>query len=57
MHVHARRERNQAKSWMEPVVLAWNRGFGPRELNEVRRIIVEHHARIIQAWHEHCGTA
>ena len=56
MHVHVRRERNQAKFWIEPIVLAWNRGFSPRELNEIRRIIVENHARIIEAWHEHCGN-
>ena len=56
MHVHVRRERNQAKFWIEPVVLAWNRGFSPRELNEIRRIIVENQARIIEVWHEHCGT-
>ena len=56
MHVHVRREQNQAKFWIEPVVLAWNRGFSPRELNEIRRIIVGNQARIIEAWHEHCGT-
>jgi hypothetical protein len=56
MHVHIRRERNQAKFWLDPVVLAWNRGFSPRELNEIRRIIVENQTRIIEAWHEHCGT-
>jgi hypothetical protein len=28
-----------------------------RELNEIRRIIVEQQARIIEAWHEHCDTA
>ncbi|MGE0445895.1 MAG: DUF4160 domain-containing protein, partial [Vicinamibacterales bacterium] len=47
VHVHARRERNQAKFWVDPVVLAWNRGFSPRELNEIRRIIIENEARII----------
>jgi hypothetical protein len=56
MHVHVRRERSQTKFWMAPVVLAWNRGFSARELNEIRRIIVENQARIIEAWHEHCGT-
>ena len=27
IHVHVRRERNEAKFWVEPVALAWNRGF------------------------------
>jgi hypothetical protein len=54
-HVHVRRERHEAKFWLEPVTLAWNRGFAPRELNEIRRIIIENTALIIEAWYEHCG--
>jgi hypothetical protein len=37
------------------VELAWDHGFSPRELNEIRRLVVEHEAPIIEAWHEHCG--
>ena len=55
VHVHVRRERNQAKFWLQPAALAWNRGFSARELNEIRRIIIEHEVLIIEAWHEHCG--
>ena len=56
IHVHARRERSEAKFWLHPVVLAWNRGFSPRELNEIRRIIIQNEALITEAWLEHCGT-
>ena len=55
IHVHVRREDDEAKFWLQPVALAWNRGFGARELNEIRRIIVEHERPIIEAWNEHCG--
>jgi hypothetical protein len=55
MHVHVRRDRRQAKFWLTPVALAWNRGFSARDLNEVRRVIVEHERAIVEAWHEHCG--
>jgi hypothetical protein len=34
MHVHVRRDRQQAKFWLAPVSLAWNHGFGARELND-----------------------
>ena len=40
---------------LDPVVLAWNSGFSPRELNEIRRIIRDNEALIREAWHEHCG--
>ena len=55
MHVHVRRDRQHAKFWLAPVELAWNYGFSPRELNEIRRLVVEHEPSIIEAWHEHCG--
>jgi hypothetical protein len=55
MHVHVRRDRQNAKFWLAPVELARNHGFSSRELNEVRRLVVEHEEAIIEAWHEHCG--
>ena len=55
MHVHVRRDRQQTKFWLAPVELAWNDGCSPRELNEVRRLVLAHETSIIEAWHEHCG--
>jgi hypothetical protein len=55
MHVHVRRDRKEAKFWLAPVSMAWNSGFSARELNEIRRLIIEHEQEIIEAWHEHCG--
>jgi hypothetical protein len=37
------------------VALAWNYGFSPRELNDIRRLVVDHEQTIIEVWHEHCG--
>ena len=50
-----RRDRQQAKFWLAPVELAWNHGFSPPELSEIRRLVVEHEAFIVEASHEHCG--
>ena len=55
VHVHARRDRQHCKFWLAPVALAWNHGFGPRELNDVRRLVVANEQIIIEAWNEHCG--
>ena len=43
------------KFWLEPVTLAAIHGFSVRELNEIRSTIEKHLARILEAWHEHCG--
>ena len=55
MHVHVRRDRQHAKFWLAPVELAWNHGFGPRELNLLRRLVVEHEQSLTEAWNEHCN--
>lgn len=54
-HIHAQRERRVCKFWLEPVTLAANDGFSSRELNRIRGLILEHRARILEAWDEHCG--
>jgi hypothetical protein len=55
-HVHVRRERNVCKFWLEPVALAYNNGFSPKELNRIRKTIVDHLDQILETWDEHCGN-
>ncbi len=55
MHVHVRRERSTCKFWLQPIALAANSGFSPRDLNTIRNLIESHRSRIEEAWHEHCG--
>ncbi len=56
MHVHVARERRLCKFWLEPVVLSFNDGFSPTELNRIRKIIFKHLEQIVEAWDEHCGN-
>ena len=56
VHVHARRDRSACKFWVDPVRLATNHGLTARELAAVRRIIILHRDRILEAWREHCGA-
>lgn len=55
MHVHVERDRGTCKFWLEPVSLARNDGFSAKELNQIRKLIVDRLAQIIEVWHEHCG--
>ena len=54
-HVHARRERMTCKFWLDTVALSTNNGFPPRELNLIRKMILNHLNHILEAWDEHCG--
>jgi len=54
-HVHVRRDGSTCKFWLEPVVLSNNNGFSAKELNRIRRLIVENLGHIRESWNEHCG--
>jgi hypothetical protein len=55
-HVHVRRDRNEAKFWLEPEVrLARAGGFADRELNVIGQLIVEHREYLLEQWHDHFG--
>ena len=41
------------KFWLEPISLSKNRGFPPKELNSIRRLIEANLNQIMEAWHEH----
>jgi len=32
-------------------------GFNAAELNGIRRLVLDAHGVILEAWNEHCGTA
>jgi hypothetical protein len=54
-HVHVQRERMLAKFWLEDVSLAESKRFVAHELREMERIVVEHRAEFLEAWHEFFG--
>jgi len=49
-HVHVAREANEAKFWLDPVRLAWSRGFSGSELRKIEAIVVEHVQQLMEAW-------
>ncbi|HZU37054.1 MAG TPA: DUF4160 domain-containing protein [Gemmataceae bacterium] len=40
---------------LNPVQLAWHRGFNARELNRLEWLVDEHRDLFLEAWHEHFG--
>lgn len=54
-HIHIQRETLMCKFWLEPISLSHNRGFSPKELNAIRRIVETNRTQIVEAWHEHCS--
>ncbi len=51
-HVHVQKSGNEAKFWLGPVQLSWNKGFREAELREIIRILEAHEAELLDAWNE-----
>jgi hypothetical protein len=52
-HIHVRKERDTAKFWLRPeVVVAESRGFTPKVLSQLTRVIEARRDDIESAWHD-----
>ncbi|HBO46305.1 MAG TPA: DUF4160 domain-containing protein [Planctomycetaceae bacterium] len=54
-HIHVDREHLSAKFWLLPVQLARNVGFAAHELRDIERLVFEHQAELLEAWHGYFG--
>ena len=52
-HVHVDAGASTLKAWLDPVELASNRGFRPREINAILKLVAEHRTALLEAWHEY----
>ena len=50
IHVHVRSDRKEAKYWLDPLALAWNKGFREHELNQIEQVIHRNRDRIVLFW-------
>ena len=54
-HVHVDRENLSAKFWLNPVSIARNLGFSPKELRKIESILTENAEQLLEAWYEYFG--
>ena len=53
VHVHVFKAGHECKVWIDDFTIAFNHGFKAHEIAEVRRIVMERRAEIIESWLEH----
>ena len=51
-HIHVASSEGRAVFWLEPVSLRVNRGYTPREVEQVRKIVIANRESLLRAWHE-----
>jgi hypothetical protein len=49
-HIHIDRDELSAKFWLDPVQLARNLGFSPKDLRIIEEMVVEHQQDIQEKW-------
>jgi hypothetical protein len=54
-HVHGEHDANVAKLWIDPVRLAWSRGFRRPELRGITRPVNEQAKELLEAWNDYFG--
>ena len=52
-HVHVIHDDNEAKIWLDPIQLEYNRGYNRAELNRVLKLTEQNQPRLLEAWHEY----
>jgi hypothetical protein len=55
-HIHVDRDRLSAKFWLQPIAVARNVRFLPKELRRIRRLVAKHQQEFLEAWHGHFGV-
>jgi hypothetical protein len=49
-HIHVMAAENEAKFWLRPIALSWNREFRSGDLKEVERLIEAYLDLLLEAW-------
>ena len=53
-HIHARRDGDECKFWLNPLRLADNDGFSDAELRRIRDTRLENRLAILEVWRGYC---
>jgi hypothetical protein len=57
IHVHVFKAGHECKMWLENFTIAYNHGFSPTEIAEIRRMVMERRAEIVDRWLAHGRNA
>lgn len=52
-HIHVRSADGECKFWLEPVLLAGNRGLAAHQVRDIERLVREHQQFLIEKFHEY----
>ena len=50
--MHVFKAGHECKVWLDDLTVAFNHGFKPNEIAEIRRLVTERRAEIVERWVE-----
>lgn len=56
-HIHVQSADAEAKFWLDPIEIAWNRGFNQRQLRLIEHHVADNLDALTKAWKEFFGEA
>jgi len=56
VHIHVRRDQNEAKFWLDSVRLAVAGGFAQSELRRIESLVIANEEILIEAWNDYFET-
>ena len=51
-HIHIRTPDGECKYWLNPIALAAVKGVKPHDVRAIERLVFEHQAHLLAAYHE-----
>ena len=54
-HIHVRKDRKEAKIWLERLQVVRNKRCTDKELKELLDVVALHQQEFLEKWHEHFG--
>ena len=51
-HIHVRHADGECKFWLEPIVLAKNRGLSPQQLRQVEQLVYANQQHFLEKFNE-----
>lgn len=51
-HIHIERDNDEAKFWLDPIRMQFNKGFSRTELNRVQKLIEKHQEQLLAGWYD-----
>lgn len=52
-HFHVLRGEQEAKIWLQPVMVEYNRGYDRAELNHILRLARQHQVSLLEVWNDY----